>query len=107
MALLAEWVNRWEGTYTLRIVIAFLQILGDLLPYLLISVMISATLNYGAARIKFVFKPVGETLAIFSAALLGLISPLPTYLALPFGVSLQPFGLPPSAVFAFVIASPL
>ena len=45
--------------------------------------------------------------AIFLAALVGLVSPLPTYAAIPIGLSFLTFGVPFSAIVAFVIASPL
>jgi len=46
-------------------------------------------------------------LAIISAALLGMISPLPTYAAVPIALSFLPLGVPIGAIMAFVIASPL
>ena len=46
-------------------------------------------------------------LSIILAALIGLASPLPTYAAIPIGLSLIPAGIPFSAVMAFVISSPL
>lgn len=51
------------------------------------------------------FKKSGP--AIIAAASLGIISPLPTYAAVPIGLSFIPFGVPFAAVIAFVIASPL
>ncbi len=46
-------------------------------------------------------------LAIIIGSVLGILSPLPTYAAIPIGLSLIPLGLPFGAVMAFVIASPL
>jgi uncharacterized membrane protein YraQ (UPF0718 family) len=48
-----------------------------------------------------------ESLSIIIAALVGLASPLPTYAAVPIGLSLMATGLPFSAVMAFVLSSPL
>jgi uncharacterized protein len=48
-----------------------------------------------------------ESLSIIIAALIGLASPLPTYAAVPIGLSLMATGLPFSAVMAFILASPL
>ena len=44
---------------------------------------------------------------ILLAALAGLISPLPTYAAIPIGLSFLAAGVPFSAIVAFIIASPL
>ncbi len=46
-------------------------------------------------------------LTIICAALLGMISPLPTYAAVPIALSFLPLGVPIGAIIAFVIASPL
>lgn len=42
-----------------------------------------------------------------SAAFIGLVSPLPTYVAIPVGLSLLQGGIPFSAIIAFVVSSPL
>jgi uncharacterized protein len=48
-----------------------------------------------------------ESLSIIVAALVGLASPLPTYAAVPIGLSMMATGLPFSAVMAFILSSPL
>jgi uncharacterized protein len=48
-----------------------------------------------------------EWLSILSASMLGLVSPLPTYAAIPIAVSLLPTGIPFSAVISFAVTSPL
>jgi hypothetical protein len=48
-----------------------------------------------------------EIISVVLAALIGVASPLPTYAAIPIGLSLMPAGLPFSAVIAFILASPL
>jgi uncharacterized membrane protein YraQ (UPF0718 family) len=55
----------------------------------------------------FSLKLSNKFLAIISAALLGMISPLPTYAAVPIALSFLPLGVPIGAVIAFIIASPL
>jgi uncharacterized protein len=59
-------------------------------------------------RSKTILPPTSsEPLAIIIAALVGLVSPLPTYAAVPIGLSLMGTGVPFSAVMAFILASPL
>jgi uncharacterized membrane protein YraQ (UPF0718 family) len=58
-------------------------------------------------RLTRLFTARNEYLSVLGAAALGLISPLPTYAAVPLGISLMPAGVPFSAVLAFAIASPL
>lgn len=76
-------------------------------PYALISI----ALNVGVTRFfrgrRIAFSKRNELLSIASAALVGLASPLPTYAAIPVGLSLLQGGIPFSAIMAFVVASPL
>ena len=73
--------------------------------------LISIALNVAATRYlrgrKIHFSSKNEYVAIVSAALIGLASPLPTYAAIPVGLSLMATGIPFSAVMAFVLSSPL
>ena len=96
-----------EGTYTLRILENFFDLLFVVGPYLLISIGLNAGVSryFSGRRISFSKK--SEMLSIGSAALIGLVSPLPTYAAIPIGLSLVPGGVPLSAVLAFVVSSPL
>ncbi len=96
-----------EGTYTLRILENFFDLIIKIGPYLLISIGISvATTRFLRGR-RLLFSTKNEVLSIVSAACVGLVSPLPTYAAIPIALSLMPTGVPFSAVVAFVIASPL
>jgi uncharacterized protein len=99
--------NSLEGTYTLRILENFFELFFKVGPYLLISI----ALNVAAARYfqyrRIRFFSTSELFSIFMGTLLGLVSPLPTYAAIPIGVSLLAAGIPFSAIIAFVIASPL
>jgi uncharacterized protein len=101
-------IRSWlEGTYTLRILENFFDLLIKIGPYLLISIGISvATTRFLRGR-RLLFSSTNEELSIVSAACVGLVSPLPTYAAIPIALSLMPTGVPFSAVVAFVIASPL
>jgi uncharacterized membrane protein YraQ (UPF0718 family) len=78
-----------------------------MLPYIIISI----GLNVSGARYvrtkKLLIPTSNEFLSIIIAALVGLASPLPTYAAVPIGLSLMTTGLPFSAVMAFILSSPL
>jgi hypothetical protein len=101
-------IRGWlEGTYTLRIIEDFIDLFLKVSPYLLISIglNVAAERYFSGREVRFSAR--NEFAAILSAALLGLVSPLPTYAAIPIGLSLMGAGIPFSAVLAFVIASPL
>lgn len=99
--------NLLEGTYTLRILEDFFDLFFKISPYLVLSIFLNivAQRYFRSDRIKFSSR--NEYLAIATAALIGLASPLPTYAAIPVGLSLMSTGIPFSAVIAFALASPL
>lgn len=100
--------NWLEGTYTLRILDGFFDLLVTIGPYMLVSIVISvAATRFFRNRERLLFPARNEVLAIISASAVGLVSPLPTYAAIPMGLSLMPAGVPFSAVLAFAISSPL
>jgi len=96
-----------EGTYTLRIIENAVDLLAAIGPFLVVSVFIgvAATRFFRSRPLRFSAR--SEVLSVVSAALLGLVSPLPTYAAIPVALTLIPAGVPFSAVLAFVVSSPL
>ena len=101
-------IRNWlEGTYTLRILEDFFDLWWKILPYIIISIGLNvAGVRY--IRTKKLLNPnFNEPLSIIVAALVGLVSPLPTYAAVPIGLSMMATGLPFSAVMAFILSSPL
>jgi uncharacterized membrane protein YraQ (UPF0718 family) len=107
MHLLLEIRNWFEGTYTLRIIDNSYDLFLNLGPFLLISIALNvAAVQYFKYR-KINFSSRSEIVSILLAALIGLVSPLPTYAAIPIGISLMAVGVPFSAMIAFVISSPL
>jgi uncharacterized membrane protein YraQ (UPF0718 family) len=107
MDILYKLVNLLEGTYTLRILEGFFELFFKIGPYLIISIVINiAAIQYFKGR-TINFSSESEILSIIFAALIGLISPLPTYAAIPIGISLMTAGIPFSAILAFIISSPL
>ena len=107
MHLLLEMRNWFEGTYTLRIIDNSYDLFLNLGPFLLISIALNvAAVQYFKYR-KINFSSRSEIVSILLAALIGLVSPLPTYAAIPIGISLVAVGVPFSAMIAFVISSPL
>lgn len=96
-----------EGTYTLRIIDNFFDLFFKIAPYLLISIVINvvAIRYFRGKKINLTSK--SRIISIFVGALIGLVSPLPTYAAIPIGVSLIVAGAPFSAIMAFILSSPL
>jgi uncharacterized protein len=100
-------LDQFKGTYTLRIIESYFELFVQIAPYLLISVLIHVWLLRIVKSKGIILKIRTNGIAILAAAILGIISPLPTYAAVPIGLSFIPLGVPIAAVIAFVIASPL
>jgi uncharacterized membrane protein YraQ (UPF0718 family) len=96
-----------EGTYTLRIIDNFFELLFNIAPYLLISLVINIIVVQFFKGKKINFSSKNQVISIIFGALIGLVSPLPTYAAIPIGISLISAGVPFSAIMAFILASPL
>lgn len=95
------------GTYTLRILQAFFDLFIKIAPYLIISIFIHVVLMRTVHERRIRLNTRSNVLSIAAAAVLGMISPLPTYAAVPIGISFIPLGIPVSALMTFIIASPL
>jgi uncharacterized protein len=102
-------VRAWlEGTYTLRILENAWDLLLKVGPYLLVSLAIGIMTSRLVTRKRLCFSSRSEVVSILLGAAIGLLSPLPTYAAIPVAISLMTGGgIPFSAVIAFVISSPL
>ncbi|MBN2414145.1 permease [candidate division KSB1 bacterium] len=100
-------LNLFQGTYTLRILESFFELLIDIAPYFFISILIQCLLNRLIHKKSITIKIKSENLSIFAAGILGLLSPMPTYAAVPVGLSFVSLGVPASTVISFIIASPL
>jgi uncharacterized protein len=96
-----------QGTYTLRIIENFVELFINISPYLIISILLNVTILKIFNKRKISFSTRNEFLSIIAASALGLLSPLPTYAAIPIGLSLLSAGVPFSAILAFIISSPL
>ncbi len=96
-----------QGTYTLRIIENFVELFVTILPYLVVSILLNVTVLKIFNKRKLSFASGNEFIAIITASALGLLSPLPTYAAIPIGLSLLSAGVPFSAILAFIISSPL
>jgi len=106
-----EWyyalLDLFRGTYTARITGNFFELLIIVVPYFLASVIINAIIRQYFFNPRIFTLTGSRFLDILIAATIGVVSPVPTYIAVPLGISLLFAGIPFSAVIAFMIASPL
>ena len=100
-------VDLFRGTYTGLVIRTFFEYASQIWPYFLIAVLLNIILKHIMSRKNIHFHNTHTAWSIPVASVIGIVSPLPTYLALPMGLSLYGCGLPLGAVVAFMIASPL
>jgi len=97
-----------EDTYTGAVLAAFWNLLSDLWYYLLlgalISVLASRLLPRGRVS-SFLKRRAG--LSILICTLIGLVSPMCTFAAIPFVGALIAMGIPAPPLMAFLVSSPL
>ncbi len=112
MRLMPDWMwhifEVFRNTYTYRVAVAFSELLWLVLPYFIAGVLLIALLTRYSPKVeKLSLFRRDDLLAVVIAAALGVISPLATYLAVPFGAMLINLGFAAAPVIAFVVASPL
>ncbi|MBN2105593.1 permease [bacterium] len=100
-------LDLFRHTYTARIVSSFFELLLMVAPYFCLSVIINVCLRRWICRKRPFPQYQSRIISIIIAAVAGLVSPFPTYIAVPMGVSLLSLGIPFGAVVAFMISSPL
>ncbi|MBN2697200.1 MAG: permease [Bacteroidales bacterium] len=102
-------LDNFSASYTRRILIEALQLLGQLWPYLLLGILLTTAVKMVVSKDKlagFLNKRSGKV-SIPLAALLGVISPLGSYVIIPLSAALYAVGIPLPPLMALMIASPL
>ena len=97
----------FRNTYSGLIISNFFELIVLIGPYFVVSVVLNVLLRYYFFKNKMMISTKNETMSIIIAGGIGILSPLPTYIAVPMGLSLITSGIPLSAAVAFIIASPL
>jgi len=97
----------FRGTYTSRVIVSFFEILWLVAPYFIASVLINALLRLYLMNKSVKFTTGWPWFDVLIAAFAGIISPFPTYIAVPMAFSLLLVGIRFNVIFTFMLASPL
>lgn len=98
----------FAGTYTHKLLIAMWDLFGQLWLYLVIAIVFTALISVFWRRDDMAtFLRRSRRGSILAATLMGVVSPVPTYVAIPLVVALFRTGVPVAPLFAFLVASPL
>ena len=99
--------DTFQGTYTSRVFGSFFELLWLVGPYFIASVLINVILRQIFIKKAITFTTGRMWIDVLLAAIVGLISPFPTYIAVPMALSLLLIGVQFRVIFTFMLASPL
>ena len=100
-----------SGTYTEKVLVAFGDLFSMLWYYLAAGIIITALIStfWNPRKIPTSFFESLKTskASIVIVSVLGVISPMPIYVVIPFVAALFSLGIPASILVAFLVSSPL
>lgn len=108
-AFFYTFLDHFTASYTGRILTEALQLLGQLWLYVVLGILASTLLKVFVNRQRMAgfFSRRGHDLSILVAALIGMVSPLGSYVIIPMSAALLVTGVPLSVLMALMVASPL
>lgn len=103
-----SFLHHYWGSYTRKILIASLDLLNDLWPYLVSGIIITTLLKFYLSKNKVAafFSRTSNGFIIF-AALIGVVSPLGSYIIIPLAAALFVIGTPLPVLMSLLMSSPL
>ena len=102
-------LNRFSGSYTRRILLEALQLLGQLWPYLVVGIILSTLVKtfISKQRMADFFSKRNHTATILLASMIEVASPIGSYIIIPMSAALLGIGVPLSALMVLMVSSPL
>ncbi len=97
-----------EGSYTHRVLVTVVDLLGQLWYFFVAGIFISSAISliWSRESVAAFFRR-SSRVSIVGAAIAGIVSPMPMYAAIPLVAALFQIGVPIHVLFAFLVASPL
>jgi uncharacterized membrane protein YraQ (UPF0718 family) len=102
-------LDRFSGSYTRRILLEAVDLLGMLWPYLVLGILLTTLIKFYISknRLAGFFNDRAGNVSIFLASVIGAASPLGSYVVIPLSAALLAAGVPLPPLMALMIASPL
>ena len=104
-----KFLDHFEASYTKRILVEAIQLLGQLWPYLLLGIILSTMVKVFVSkqRMAMFFSRMDYTASILVASMIGVASPLGSYVIIPMSAALLGTGVPLPVLMALMVSSPL
>lgn len=104
-----EFLDHFYASHTKQILVEAVRLLGQLWPYLVLGIVLSTVVKVFVSKqqMSAFFSHRSASTTIFIAALIGVLSPVGSYVIIPMSAALLLIGVPLPALMALMVASPL
>jgi len=104
-----DFLDHFGASYTKRILVEAVQLLGQLWPYLVGGIVLSTLVKLfiSKERMTAYFSRGSAGATILSASLIGVVAPLGSYVIIPLSAALLGIGVPLPVLMALIVSSPL
>lgn len=104
-----EFLDHFYASHTRQILLEAFRLLGQLWPYLVLGILLSTGIKafVSKQRMTAFFSRRRQATSIVVAAVIGVISPVGSYVIIPMSAALLLTGVPLPALMALMVASPL
>ena len=102
-------LNRFSGSYTRKILMEAWDLLGQLWPYLVFGIILSTLVKtlISKQRMADFFSKRNHMATILLASMIGVVSPIGSYIIIPMSAALLGIGVPLPVLMALMVSSPL
>lgn len=102
-------LNRFSGSYTRKILMEAWDLLGQLWPYLVFGIILSTLVKtlISKQRMANFFSKRNHMATILLASMIGVVSPIGSYIIIPMSAALLGIGVPLPVLMALMVSSPL
>lgn len=104
-----NFLDHFYASYTRKILLEAIDLLGQLWPYLVLGILLSTIIKVFISKQQMAafFSQRSASTSIIIAAIIGVISPVGSYVIIPMSAALLVVGVPLPALMALMLASPL
>lgn len=104
-----DFLNHFEASYTKKILVEAVQLLGQLWIYLVLGILFSTLIKTFVSKKQLAnfFGVKKQHATILIAAIIGVVSPIGSYVIIPMCAALFGIGVPLSVLMALMVSSPL
>ena len=102
-------LNHFEASYTRRILVESVELLGELWFYLVMGILVSTLIKEFVSKRQMAsfFDKRRNSTTILIASVLGAVSPVGSYIIIPMSAALFRIGVPISVLIALIVSTPL